>query len=111
MAHPTTNGHWNIEGQQWLQEQLRSAGDRDGANNPVALLQFASGDTVPLLRAHKTKTWLPETVKKVLRSSLARKACLHFDEKVASLFVLPEQVLSRLMHPRSSPVSQMITSN
>lgn len=77
-----------FEGSLWLEEVLikrRPIGfdmewkpDRGDTSNGVALMQFADGDTVLLLRTHKTR-WLPRLVTEVLESAVVKKACVGYD--------------------------------
>ena len=94
-----------FEGRQWLQQCLKDRlplgwsvqwqPDREkDADNPIALIQFASVDTALLLRTHITKNWLPDVVEKALHEPSFKKICYDGEtlcRKMTSSFNLTPQ--------------------
>ena len=75
-----------FEGKEWLENHLRDHSpvgfdtewrpDRKGTDNRIALIQFADSTTALLFRTHRSGTWLPDVVKKVLVSEVCHKICV-----------------------------------
>ena len=83
-----------FDGRQWLQQCLKDqqpigwsmlwCPDRANASgqipdNSVALMMFATADTVLLLRTHITQRYLPDVVKKVLLQPVCKKICIGYE--------------------------------
>eukprot|EP00747_Dinoflagellata_sp_TGD_P207026 gnl/TRDRNA2_/TRDRNA2_80638_c0_seq1.p1 gnl/TRDRNA2_/TRDRNA2_80638_c0~~gnl/TRDRNA2_/TRDRNA2_80638_c0_seq1.p1 ORF type:complete len:630 (+),score=122.07 gnl/TRDRNA2_/TRDRNA2_80638_c0_seq1:38-1927(+) len=91
----------DFDGSKWLDNRVKdgrplgfavewSADRTKDSDNPVALMQFATDDTVLLLRTHVTKNWLPAVVVRALESTECEKLCMVFEgahkEKVLNTF-------------------------